>query len=303
MATPNTLLYLCYGSPAIYDQTIYSILSAIRAMRRSGDRSRIVVYSDQPSLFKTLPVDVYLLEKSILDSWLGQSDYIHRRKTCLIIEVLKRFGGKVAFIDSDTYFTASPQRIFKRIGPGSVCFHICEGYLAFTRTPFDSALLKQLSERDYFLPSGELVSFSPKIKMWNTGVVGVDSHDIDKMHEALALSDEIWANADPNGPYGKKIHHAEQFATGYAFRNCFLNESYDTVYHYWPSHAKATFGMALANLVQSGLVDQSDANLQKIFAKRYRERGLAAARDRTKMQVRTVALRLAMPVAGVRRSV
>jgi hypothetical protein len=134
-------------------------------------------------------------------------------------------------------------------------------------------------------------------------VVGIDIADVDRVHDALVLSDALWAGADPDGPYGKKIHHAEQFAMGYVFRDARLGEAVDCVYHYWRPEAKSEFGAVLPELVQSGLADLSTANLASLYAHRYRERGPEVIKDRLKMQVRRLALACGAPVRGVRRSV
>jgi hypothetical protein len=296
-------MYFCYGPQSLYEQTLYSILSLLHITAGRKLDARLVVYCDRPAEFASLPVEIVELEQRQLDTWLGHSDYIHRRKTCAITDALKRFGGKILFLDSDTYWTRTPDRLFSRIGPNRACFHMREGYLRSTGTPFDNALRHQLETHEYRLKSGVAVVVDPTTIMWNTGVVGVDSTNIELMDDALALSDEIWAGADPAGAYSKKIHHAEQFAMGYAFRDCRLAEADDAVYHYWPSAAKAAFGAMLPDLVRSGVADHSPANLRRLYAQRYRDDGTRATVERWKMRVRQWSMSLGIPVNGVRRSV
>lgn len=299
---PRTLVYLAYGRDEIFEQTLFSVLSLMYHCGPGLENSRVAVYTDEPERFAALPVKTIKLTSVQLNEWLGGSDYIHRRKTCVIIDALDRFGGKVAFIDSDTWFRASPARIFNRVGQGRACFHICEGFISATGTPFDKALVRQLEIVPLSLRSGEQVRVKG-VRMWNTGVVAIDVADRELMVEALALSDAIWHTADPLGAYGKKIHHAEQFATGYAFRDCRLSEAADCVYHYWPSEAKQSFGARLPQLVKSGVIDQSLSTLARIYAERYRERGFRAWIDAIKMQVRAAALTLGINARGARRSV
>jgi hypothetical protein len=299
---PETIMYFCYGPQSLYDQTIYSILSLLHVTEGSAFGARIAVYCDRPDAFVALPVEVVEVDQRQLDAWLGGSDYIHRRKTCAIIDAIKRFGGKVMFLDSDTYWIRSPASVFRRIGPDRACFHLKEGYLRSTGTPFDNALTLQLESHPYRIGSDALVEVDRTTIMWNTGVVGVDASNLSLMHDALALSDDIWNEADPDGAYGKKIHHAEQFAMGYAFRNCRMSEADDAVYHYWPSTAKAKFGEMLPDLVKAGVKDQSPGSLRRIYAARFRETGFQAAKERFKMGVRRRCISLGIPVNGVRRS-
>lgn len=301
-AAPGVLLYLCYGQEAIFRQTLYSILSLLHVCGPDAGGHRIVVYTDDPARFAALPVECVILTPAMLADWLGDSDYIHRRKTCTIIDALDRFACPVAFVDADTWYVADPRRIFARVGPGRACFHLCEGLVARTGTPFDQALTRQLASVDLRLPSGEPVR-AAAARMWNTGVVAVDPADRPLMLDALALSDRIWETADPAGAWGKKIHHAEQFATGYAFRQCRLSEAADCVYHYWPSEAKAAFAPVLAELVGEGLPALDPAKLAAVYARRYRETGPAAWRDGFKMALRALALRLGLALPGARRSV
>lgn len=301
-APARTIMYLCYGSPAIYDQTFYSLFSLLRVLGTARERVRIVVYGDQPRAFAALPVETVLTDAAQLDAWLGESDYIHRRKTCAILDVLDRFGGSVVFVDSDTYWTRSPAQLFDRIEPGAAVFHLAEGALLKTGTPFDDALARQLGSGGYTI-GGVPVVVDARTVMWNTGVVGVAAADRRRVRDALDLSDAIWAGADPAGAYGKKIHHAEQFAMGYAFRDCRLREARDWVYHYWPAGAKAAFAPRLRELVAQGLADPSAATFERLYAARYREQGVAALIERAKMAVRATALAAGRPLRGVRRSV
>lgn len=300
---PETIMYFCYGPQSLYDQTIYSILSLLHVTSGAKLDARIAVYCDRPDAFARLPVETIEIDRQQLDSWLGGSDYIHRRKTCAIIDALGRFGGKVMFLDSDTYWIGTPSRVFRRIGPDRACFHLKEGYLRSTGTPFDHALARQLQRNRYRIGSHALVEVDRTTIMWNTGVVGVDASNLSLVKDALALSDEIWDKADPDGAYGKKIHHAEQFAMGYAFRDCRLSEADDAVYHYWPSTAKARFAQVLPDLVRVGVDDQSPESLRRIYAGRFRDVGLGTAKERLKMGVRRACISLGIPVSGVRRSV
>jgi hypothetical protein len=302
-ADPRTIMYFCYGSQSLYEQTLYSILSLLHVTAGRNLDTRVIVYCDRPAEFAALPVETIEIDQRQLDAWLGGSDYIHRRKTCAIIDALQRFGGKVLFLDSDTYWTSPPDRLFNRIGRDRACFHTREGYLRSTGTAVDNALAQQLDRHQYRIGSVVPVEVDRTTMMWNTGVVGVHASNLNLVSEALVLSDQIWIDADPTGAYGKKIHHAEQFAMGYAFRDCRLSEAVDTVYHYWPSVAKAAFGRVLPGLVESGVGDQSPENLQHIYAARFREVGWKARIERMKMGIRLLCISLQIPVNGVRRSV
>lgn len=299
----GVVVYLCYGRQDIFEQTQYSILTLLHICGRARRAARIVVYTDAPARFAAFPVEIVALTQARLDEWLGGADYIHRRKTCVILDALERFGSKVAFIDADTWFAAHPARIFARTGPGRAVFHICEGFVASTGTVVDRILARQLEQVPLTLRSNEPVIFGPRTRMWNTGVVGVDPADRELMLDALALSDAIWRTADPVGAYGAKIHHAEQFATGYAFRNCRLSEAADCVYHYWRPRAKRSVGAVVPALIVNWLNDPGEAMLARAYAARYRERGMRGWIDAARMAIRRAALAFNLRTSGSRRSV
>ncbi|RYX81309.1 hypothetical protein EON83_24665 [bacterium] len=282
---------------------MFSILTLLKVCGDENGHVNIIVYTDDGKRFSKFPVEIVELNKSKLNEWLSGSDYIHRRKTCVIIDALDRFGGKIAFIDSDTWFRCHPKKIFDRIAPGKAVFHICEGFVAATRTPFDDALARQLQTIPLVLRSGNPVRFEKRTKMWNTGVIGVDSADRELLLDALHLSDDIWRTADSSGAYGGKIHHAEQFATGYAFRNCRLSEAADCVYHYWPGDAKRAVAIVAPRLIDEWVADRGAEALNRVYAHRYREQGLSAWFDAFKMLIRQMALALGFSVKGARRSV
>jgi hypothetical protein len=297
------IVYLCYGREDIFAQTRYSILSLLHVCAQAGRYCPIVVYTDRPERFAAFPVEIVALTSDQLEEWLGGADYIHRRKTCVILDALERFHAKVAFIDADTWFAADPARLFARVGPGRAVFHICEAFVASSGTLVDRALVRQLERVPLVLRSNEPVRLGPHTRMWNTGVVGVHPADRERMLDAMALSDAIWRTADPAGAFGAKIHHAEQFATGYAFRGCRISEAADIVYHYWRPRAKRSFGAVIPALIDAWLREPGEETLARAYAARYREQGPRAWIEKARMAARKAALTLNLPIGGQRRSV
>ena len=109
-------MYLAYGKSQYVYEAIFSLLTAAYFEPFDTGRIRYVVYTDQPEAFETLEGVILVPIKTKLGEWLDGSDYIHRCKPMAIIEALETYKGKVAFVDTDTYFKRSPMHIFDRIG-------------------------------------------------------------------------------------------------------------------------------------------------------------------------------------------
>src|SRR5262245_29116144 len=106
----DSLLYLSYGRGPHSDELVFSVLSALDMMGRESGSCRIIVYTDEPAAFVDLPVDIEPIGDALLTDWLGPFDYIHRRKILVIRDALQKFGGRLAYCDTDTYFFKHPRK-------------------------------------------------------------------------------------------------------------------------------------------------------------------------------------------------
>jgi hypothetical protein len=257
-----------------------------------------VVYSDCPERFADLGVTVREVTKAELDEWMGGSEYIHRRKTMTVIDALQRYGHSVAFIDCDTYFVKPPGTLFDFIGPGKACLHIAEGRLKETGT-WRNARISQLIESNCFLDlSGNGLTISPDAMMWNSGVLGVHASDLPLIREALNLCDQLWERDRVTEPVDRRVHHLEQFATGFFLARNELREASDIVFHYWQEYLRGPFTKELERI---------DSNLKSMklpesayYAYQFKPR--AIFRRRVKMGVRTWMRRVGWRVSGLRTS-
>lgn len=231
---PDLLLYMSYGRDCYHQETMFSILSARRFMRwTDGAAVRPLVYTDRPADYQWLGVETRELTPALMTEWVG-SGYPFRRKIACIIDALDRATGRLAFLDGDTYFRRHPQRLFNRIGPGSACLHLRELRLTRRAGTAGSALGPLFDRGIVCDEDGRPVRLHPREAMWNSGVIGVDVADADRVRAALRLIDAVWAHE-------QRVHTLEQFALGHLLADGELRESDDLVFHYWHARQRAPF--------------------------------------------------------------
>lgn len=220
------LVYLCYGaSERHWLELRASLLSALRHL--PGDCGvAVVVATDRPERVHALGLDVEVahLEAATLARWRGRHDYNHRIKNAVVPWLLDRYETPVCLVDTDTFFIASPVKLFDRIGPGRTLMHAPEPHGAGDRIAraLDGATLRSALGGAWCFEEGG-------VNVWNSGVIGVDPSDRAILDEALWLSDEVYDRV--------KIFNVEQFAFAQVFmRRSTVSEADDVVVHYWGAY-------------------------------------------------------------------
>lgn len=195
------LVYLLYGGGLSYRQEIkFSILSALR--ESSNKPVDIVVYTDEPDSFHGWPVEVVELKLETLRIWTGEHGYQHRRKAMAIQDSLRR-AEQVIFIDTDTFFIASPHILFERLAQADWIVDEVEGVWGeWSDQPLYNATAARLREQ---------LGIGDDMPLINSGVLGFSKCGEDIMAEAISLIDNLY-------PLAPDVHVIEQFAVGCAAR-------------------------------------------------------------------------------------
>jgi hypothetical protein len=176
----NTLVYLVYGSKPEYQlELTYSVLSAVCRSASSNSGLRIALVSDQGNRRSDLPIESVVVPALEFSDWTRGGKYHHEAKVHALAKALDLFGGKVALVDTDTYFRVDPARMFERIGPQRSVMHICEGLLG--NIPYLKPMLDRLggASLDY--------EISRETRAFNSGVVGLDVADRQLLNGVLKL--------------------------------------------------------------------------------------------------------------------
>jgi hypothetical protein len=193
------LAYLFYGNKTEYEwELLFSVYSALRQMRSRP--VKICVISDRPCL--DLPVDHLPFSSAEFTAWTTSPHgvYNHRIKVHALIKVLDHYQCPVALVDTDTYFTDHPAKLFDRISPEQTVMN-------FEYPP--------VGENDLWLPMMEHirngieisgVNISPASRMFNSGVIGVEPSHRGLLEKSLAIIDDLYGRSP--------IFNIEQFAVG-----------------------------------------------------------------------------------------
>ena len=243
----NNLVYLSFGRGSHVDELVYSVLCALHMIGPDRSSYRIIMYTDHPSALAQLPVHIEPLSEKALTDWAGPFDFNHRRKIFVIKDALEKFGDRLLYCDSDTFFTKHPKKAFARVRPQHTVMHIGEYHL------YDSCaqkLLDFVQGHELQDPAGRRWNMTPATAMFNAGVIGIHGSDISLLDEVLHLTDQIYPHV--------KIPVIEQFAFSVCFQQrTKLHQSYEIIHHYWPPVLRALFGGQLSRVLHDGSI-QSD---------------------------------------------
>ncbi len=114
------LIYLVYGRQTYHQEALFSIASAFAHLRDGAAHGLTVrVYTDDPSPYAGLPVQVREVTAEELVAWCQPHGYHFRAKHVALRDALED-ADQALLIDTDTFFHSSPLRLFDRIQPGSL---------------------------------------------------------------------------------------------------------------------------------------------------------------------------------------
>lgn len=230
----NHLIYLSYGDGPHVDELRFSVQSALSFSSR-GD-FEITILTDDPSRFEDLAVRKQTISSGQLQEWQGDHGYHYRRKIAAARHALVTLGGKIALVDTDTYFLKHPRRLFERIAPGASLLHRQEVHLDRCEA---SHLADHLTEVRLTKLDGSLWDIDANTPMWNSGVIGLESSSLPSIDEALHVTDQLCQAVS--------LRTIEQFALGAVLsRTTKLRECDEIVYHYYEGAQRFPFQERIA---------------------------------------------------------
>lgn len=207
----KNILLFSYGNQVEYRRAIYTALSFLAWTGGTQDDARLVIYTDDPAFFKKYLFDFsihyVLLTAERLKEMLGETDFIHRRKICVLQDAYAAFPeDDIFFLDSDTFFTAVPSALLDQVQPNSSIMQIRE--YALERAPKiyrDLMSFRLRNAESYpisflrfiggntFAIGGRSLTFNKEQYVWNSGVLGIHNSLLPLLDEMLSFADQVYS--------------------------------------------------------------------------------------------------------------
>ncbi len=250
MAEGLTLVYGVWRRGPHENEAVFSMYSA-RRFRQEG--VQIVVYSDQPRHLPTeLGAQLRLISRDEFNAWTAGGLNLFRPKLFVLRDALNCFGGACAFMDTDTYFRQSPERLSDKIKPNTAVMHIDEGSI---QAEFVGHTYKDEHGRTDAIRTGDM--------MWNSGVVGLHESSVKTLEVVQAANDALLTRGLPQ--------ISEQAALGVILSRSYrLFAADDVVYHYWGDVIRTRFAPILSDALKASRERASGERAQFLY--RYRPR-------------------------------
>lgn len=239
----KTLLYLSYGKGPHELEVIYSVYSA-RHCSPNNDNLRILIYTDHPDSFSSVPADVEFISTQQWNEWGGPQNFNHRRKILALQHAISNVVAPVILIDGDTWWRGPVDSAFERIRAGRTLMHIREGSIAEIKGKRIGELRSLVREHRFRLTDGSAIAIPANCQMWNAGVIGLHPTDAGLLNDVIALTDELCNRSN--------LHILEQFAFSYLLQmHTVVSEACDLVFHYWPPYLHDPFRTVLPQILQN----------------------------------------------------
>lgn len=206
----KNILLFSYGNHVEYRRAIYTALSFLAWTAGTKQDSRLVIYTDNPEFFKKYLADFsvhyVLLTPERLEEMLGGTNYIHRRKICVLQDVYAAFpDDDIFYLDSDTFFTTDPSALLNQVQPETSIMQMRE--YALERGPqiyrdlmtfrfanaaeYPESFLRFIADHEIVV-AGKTLKFNKEQYVWNAGVIGIHHTLLPLLDDILAFNDQIF---------------------------------------------------------------------------------------------------------------
>jgi hypothetical protein len=199
----TNIVYLAHGNSRIYFQARFSILTLLHLLEKDNADCRIVVYTDSPSFFDRYNVSIRELSQETIRQWKGEYDFVHRVKIKMLDDCLN-LGGHLFYLDTDTYFKTHPGELFSSLSKDTSIMFRNEGVISGQNHHLFHRFLRKHSTSLH-------IPVVDSISMWNSGVIGLHSHNLGLVRRVLQLNDDIYPSFS--------AHTVEQFSFSYVLQD------------------------------------------------------------------------------------
>ena len=225
----NYLIYLAHGPAAIKHEALYSLLTYFEVA--PVPPATVLVYTDTPDVFRqVLGERADVLYPTVTaeqwQAWRGAADMVYLLKIGVLQHAAAYYPGNLVFTDTDTLWLRDPAPIFTEIEQGARFMHVNEGVLR-TGNTLSRKVYRRLKGLEFAVGESR-VRIGPDTPLYNSGIIGFQSHDAALLADITPLADQLYAT------YHK--HMMEQLATGLRLGLDLpepLREAAPYVLHYW----------------------------------------------------------------------
>ena len=231
----KTIAYLVYGDAIEYHlELTFSIASVVRFLKEDQSDIRIVIVTDKDQCRPDLPVEYIVYSKKEFDIWTNNGKYNHSAKINALSKVLQMSDGPVILLDTDTYFTEHPEKVFGKISYGNTVMHESEGKVGLMHEWIPLLKLSPSTIMEY--------TINEDCFMYNSGVIGVSSYNIKHLKDAIILTETLFNI--------KKLFNIEQFSvTNVLIKHTNVSLTKDMIVHYWKSQNRIFAHLLIRDLV------------------------------------------------------
>ncbi|GAP96987.1 hypothetical protein NIES2104_35340 [Leptolyngbya sp. NIES-2104] len=209
----KVLAYFLYGNDREYLQELeFSVLSAMRFLQNQDDIViRLICDSDDVAV----QIERLVFSPEEFASWTHDRTYFFRGKIGALLKAIDHYQCPVILLDTDTFFTDHPAKLFDRISPVRSLMHQYESTLSESPEPGWKNILEHNTH-----------GVTPGSPMYNSGVIGLDPANWTLLKDAFEILDRLY-NISP-------VFNVEQFAVGAALaQETTISTCPDVIEHYW----------------------------------------------------------------------
>jgi hypothetical protein len=178
----------------------------------------MVVMTDTPAVFSSLPVTIETIRKAELTDWYGPDSDHHRSKPNALLKIIDK-AEKTVLIDTDTVFKKTPAGLFHHITKDTILVDA-------THHPWNTPPIEYYDSCYNFLSSTYGIGNS--LRHINSGIIGLTNSNKPVIQNTVKIINQIY---NVSG----RLFHVEQFALAVASaaNNLHTVSHNNIIHHYW----------------------------------------------------------------------
>ena len=229
----KNIVFLSHGSTNLHYEIIFCLYTLYHYLNGDFKGLQITIYTNDASLLKKylkdFPVNYEILSAAQIKEYRKPEGYVHRVKTCVMQECLKKYKLDMIFLDGDTFFLKNPWALFNKLSKDLFIMNIDEYDLIEGGDFHENSFwldLRKIIRKYTFTLRGKEFKISLNSRMWNSGLTAISYENAPLIDDVLSLIDQIYSKG--------KIFHTEQYALSYVLQNAgAVVDSEDYIVHYF----------------------------------------------------------------------